>query len=325
MENLPLISVIVPVYKVEQYLDKCISSIVNQTYKNLEIILVNDGSPDNSGAICDDWAEKDGRIKVIHKENGGSGKARNVALDIARGRYIAFVDSDDYISPLMLEHLYGLFAPDVDIVECEFISVSGDHESFSVPSDPAHQEYAACEAMAFHIADNMFRQIIWNKLYRRETIANVRFPVDTRIDDEFWTYRVLANAGKVVHSNCIMYAYRQQPNSVMHQSFSMHRLQAVDAKCQRLELIKEQFPELLSSARINLWGTCVYLGQMSLLHMDKAERTLAFNKLQAVCAQYPLTREDKQGRPFKRYVWAALSDISFIAVCKLRNFLKIGL
>ena len=104
----PLISIIVPVYKVEQYLDRCIASIVNQTYRNLEIILIDDGSPDNSPAICDEWANKDTRIKVIHKENGGQSSARNRGLDIASGKYIGFVDSDDYILPEMYQTLYGL-------------------------------------------------------------------------------------------------------------------------------------------------------------------------------------------------------------------------
>ena len=105
MNNNPKISVIVPVYKVEKYLDKCVESIVNQTYKNLEIILVDDGSPDNCPAMCDEWAEKDERIRVIHKENGGLADARNAGMDIATGDYIGFVDSDDWIEPNMYEVL----------------------------------------------------------------------------------------------------------------------------------------------------------------------------------------------------------------------------
>lgn len=109
MNSQPKISVIVPVYKVENFLDRCVESIVGQTYENLEIILVDDGSPDNCPAMCDKWAEKDGRIKVIHKENGGVSSARNAALDIVSGDYICFVDSDDWIDPGMYEFLYKKF------------------------------------------------------------------------------------------------------------------------------------------------------------------------------------------------------------------------
>ena len=116
----PLISVIVPVYNVEKYLSQCISSIVNQTYQNLEIILIDDGSPDHCPEICDKWEHLDGRITVIHQSNCGGGQARNRALDIARGEFIAFVDSDDYIAPTMYEFLFGLFRDDIDIKDCSW-------------------------------------------------------------------------------------------------------------------------------------------------------------------------------------------------------------
>ena len=324
MKQSELISVIVPVYKVEAYLDRCVQSIVDQTYRNLEIILVDDGSPDNCPTMCDAWAAKDSRIKVVHKENGGSGQARNVALDIAEGQYVGFVDSDDYIAPHMYEHLLHFMTENVDIVECNYKETSDDYMLFDEENNWIHQEYTACDALSYHINDTLFRQIIWNKLYRNQTIDNIRFPVGNRIDDEFWTYRVIANARKLVHTSCNMYAYRQQPESVMHCSFSLHRLQAVDAKCQRLKLLQERFPELLSQARINLWYTCLYMGQMSLLHMRADEQAKVFEKLYVTRKQYPLTNNDKRSLPLKQRVWAILSDVSFATACKLRNCLKIG-
>ena len=118
MTDLPLISVVVPVYRVEKYLDHCIQSIVEQTYSNLEILLVDEGSPDRSGEICDRWAETDCRVRVFHKNNAGAGAARNTALDIARGALIGFVDSDDYLHPNFYSHLYSLMGENVDIAEC---------------------------------------------------------------------------------------------------------------------------------------------------------------------------------------------------------------
>ena len=118
MKKTPLISVIIPVYRVEKYLDRCLRSITEQTYRNLEIILVDDGSPDNSGAICDAWAARDSRIRVIHKENAGAGAARNTGLNVASGDVVSMIDSDDYLEIHMYEHLLSLMTEDVDIAEC---------------------------------------------------------------------------------------------------------------------------------------------------------------------------------------------------------------
>lgn len=320
-----LITVIVPVYNAEQYLDRCVQSIVDQTYSNLEIILVDDGSPDKCGLMCDAWAKKDSRIKVIHKRNGGGGEARNMALDIAQGDFIAFVDSDDYISPYMLTHLYGQMSPDIDIAECNFTSVYNDGETFGYPEPFEYRVYSSQDAMSCHIADKIFRQVIWNKLYRRRVIADIRFPVGTGIDDEFWTYRVLANATKLVHSSYCAYAYRQQPDSVMHLGFGPTRLQALEAKCQRVDFLKEYFPELVKIANVNLWYTSLYIGQMALLHMTRDDRMATFERIRAVREAYPLTWEDIHSLPMKQKIWAVLSYKSFIVVCRLRNALKIGI
>ena len=199
-----LISVIVPIYRVEKYLDNCIRSIVEQTYQNLEIILVDDGSPDRSGEICDEWAAKDCRIRVIHKENGGSGAARNSGLEIARGDLIGIVDSDDYIAPQMYEHLYSLMDGEVDIAECGIVETELDDQRLDDGSKFCASVYSVDEAMLLHIRDERFRQTPPNKLYRSSAVGDSRFPVGTLIDDEFWTYRVIGNARKLVQTSCCM-------------------------------------------------------------------------------------------------------------------------
>ena len=176
--NADKVSVIVPVYRVEPYLDKCVSSIVNQTYKNLEIILVDDGSPDNCPAMCDAWAEKDSRIRVIHQNNQGGGAARNAGLDIASGNLIAFVDSDDYIAPDMYAHLYELMEQGADIAECGYVEVVGDNAVFACGYETC--SYTVQEAMAEHIQDRVFRQLIWNKLYRRQVVDGRHWGMQTR-------------------------------------------------------------------------------------------------------------------------------------------------
>lgn len=320
MENMPLISIIVPVYKVEKYLDKCISSIVGQTYRNLEILLVDDGSPDRSGEICDTWAAKDSRIQVIHQQNAGGGAARNVALDRARGDLIGFIDSDDYMAPDMFEHLCGLLGQGADIAECGYLDVFDDNAVFD--GNSGVRTYTAQEAMAEHLRDRIFRQLIWNKLYRREVIGDIRFPVGTRIDDEFFTYRVLGNAKKLVRSEKVCYAYRQLGSSVMHSMSAQKRLQAVEAKVQRQGYIEKKFPELADLSMKDLWFTCIYQGQLSLREMDKPEAQKTLEYLLNVLQRHPV---DTSSYTAKEKFWLSLAQISLHGVCQLRNILKIGL
>lgn len=285
METLPLISVIVPVYRVEAYLDHCIRSIVEQTYANLEILLVDDGSPDSSGAICDAWAAKDSRIRVFHKANAGAGAARNTALDEATGELIAFVDSDDYLHPNLYTHLYSLMTGGVTLAECEIAETQD--EAFPL-EDGSGAEIRICEteeALRLHIQDTLFRQTPPNKLYRREIIGKIRFPEGNLIDDEFFTYRVLGSAKKLAHSSARMYAYRQQEDSAMHKPFSVKRLQGLDAKLQRLSYLKERFPALVNAAEEDLLMTCLFAMQGSLRWLSGEELETARRKIKDVMAQ----------------------------------------
>lgn len=321
MDKLPLISVIVPVYKVEAYLDKCVSSVAEQTYNNLEIILVDDGSPDNSPAMCDAWAEKDNRVRVIHQKNAGGGAARNAALDIAQGNLIAFVDSDDYIAPDMYMHLFSLLDQGADIAECGHINVTDDAAVFQECGSKA-QKYTVEEAMHLHIQDTAFRQLIWNKLYRREVIGDIRFPEGKKIDDEFFTYQVIGNADTLIRSGRICYAYRQQANSVMHSIGATRRLQAVEAKIHRQAYIESNFPALIALNLKNLWFTCLYQGQLSLREMDKREAKSAIHYLESVLDQHPVEFAECT---IKEKLWFMLASKHFEATCHIRNFLKIGL
>ncbi len=316
----PLISVIVPVYKVEPYLDKCISSIANQTYTNMEIILVDDGSPDNCPAMCDAWAEKDNRIRVIHQKNQGGGAARNAGLDFASGGLIAFVDSDDYIAPDMYARLYELLKAGADIAECSYVEVAGDDAVFACGYET--RSYTAQEAMAENIRDRVFRQLIWNKLYRRQMVDGIRFPTSKKIDDEFFTYRVLGNANTLIHSTKVCYAYRQQPESVMHSMPVSKRIQAVEAKTQRHTYIKNHFPELTDLSARDLWFTCIYQGQLALRALDKAEAEKILAYFENVMEMHPFQME---GCSLKERLWLNMAKSSLAVACRIRNALKIGL
>ena len=316
----PLISVIVPVYKVEPYLDKCISSIANQTYTNMEIILVDDGSPDNCPAMCDAWAEKDSRIRVIHQKNQGGGAARNAGLDFASGGLIAFVDSDDYIAPDMYAHLYELLKAGADIAECSYVEVAGDDAVFACGYET--RSYTAQEAMAENIRDRVFRQLIWNKLYRRQMVDGVRFPTSKKIDDEFFTYRVLGNANTLIHSTKVCYAYRQQPESVMHSMPISKRIQAVEAKTQRHTYIKAHFPELTDLSTRDLWFTCIYQGQLALRELDAGAVRSTMADLTTVLKGTPIPMQTCNA---KEKLWLILARKDIRLACRVRNILKIGL
>ena len=319
MTDLPLISVVVPVYRVEKYLDHCIQSIAEQTYSNLEILLVDDGSPDGSGAICDRWAARDSRIRVFHKQNAGAGAARNTALDAARGEIITFVDSDDYLHPNMFSHLCGLMKDGVEIAECEIGITERDDLAMD---DGTGAEILVCEteeALRLHIQDEVFRQTPPNKLYRRECVGDIRFPEGNLIDDEFFTYKVLGNAKKLAHSSACMYAYRQQSGSAMHKPYSLRRLQGLDAKLQRLGYFEQRFPGLVREAKADLVMTCLGAMQGCLRSLDEEELEIARRKLRGVLEQItPL--DIPEGTSAKRKLLLKAAGKNLEQTAKVLNF-----
>lgn len=214
-----LISVIVPIYNTGKYLNHCIQSILNQTYSNLELILVNDGSTDDSGKICDEWKLKDSRIKVIHQENKGLSEARNIGLDMASGEYIGFVDSDDYIHSRMYEVLYSEIQKNTaDISICQEYAFYEDAEPFEeivksdyriIPEDG--------EQFLYHFFDDYTAPLVcvWNKLYKRECIEGIKFRAGKRAEDCFFMVEVANQIQKVVWVKERMYFCRIREDSIM--------------------------------------------------------------------------------------------------------------
>lgn len=218
----PLISVIVPIYKVEPYLEQCISSITDQTYKNLEIILVDDGSPDNCPAICDSYATKDPRIKTIHKKNGGLSSARNAGLAIATGEYIGYVDSDDFIEPAMYSTLLEMLEkdPKAGVAACRFNLVENgkikDHnstiqikEGTRISGENLIQEGLFCS----------YTVTVWNKLYRKEVIEDIKFVEGRNGEDTIYHYQMCKSLKKkkmdLIYTNsCLLYYRKDNPNSI---------------------------------------------------------------------------------------------------------------
>ncbi|MBR1692596.1 MAG: glycosyltransferase family 2 protein [Lachnospiraceae bacterium] len=241
----PLISVIVPIYNVEAYLKRCVNSIQAQTYSNLEIILVDDGSPDGCGALCDELAKEDRRITVIHKENGGLSDARNKGLDAAGGQYIAFVDSDDYIAPYFIRTLYEqLIGTNSDVALCSYAVVTGE-EAF--PPRPAHTPvtgYSREELLrnlydANH-EDATYFIVAWNKLYRSSLWSEIRFPKGKIHEDEATTYRIFDKCRRGVYVKTPMYGYFTSGSSITRDAFSIRRLEWMDALDDRIAFFREK-------------------------------------------------------------------------------------
>lgn len=326
MENQPLISVIVPIYKVEKYLDRCVGSIVNQTYRNLEIILVDDGSLDNCPKICDDWAQKDHRIKVLHLVNGGAGKARNIGISQASGEWTVLVDGDDYLHNGMIEYLYNLIDSGVDLSECCIVNTFSDEADFSKITDKDEVITSNAEkALDYLIGDRIFRQTPPNKLYKTAIIQSIPFPEGNLIDDEFWTYKVIGECNQLKHSSLKLYAYRQQEGSVMHKSYSVKRLQALDAKNERLQYLQNHYPSLVTKAKIDYLTTCIYQGQMSIMYLHGNEKKEAKTKIKQSFDNIELTKEEKKRVIGSQRLWFALAHLSLFFTCKIKNTLKIGL
>lgn len=320
MSKLPLISVIVPVYRVEKYLDRCLRSITEQTYRNLEIILVDDGSPDGSGAICDAWAEKDSRIRVIHKENAGAGAARNTGLEVASGEIISMIDSDDYLQVHMYEHLMSMMTEDVDLAECDICLTEQDDLAMDDGTGAQTGVYGLEDAMRLHIRDEIFCQTPPNKLYRRSIIGDIRFPEGNLIDDEYFTYRVIGNARKLARSSACMYAYRQQPGSAMHKPFSLKRLQGLEAKQQRLAYLQQNMPSLVYEARFDLFFTAMFVMQSCLRSLKGEELEQARQYVRDLLKQItPLEKNPEASA--KKNLLLKLAQCNFEGVCRMLNLL----
>lgn len=236
------ISIIVPVYNVEKYLSKCIDSILNQSFKDFELILVNDGSTDNSGKICDEYKKNNTNITVIHKKNGGLSSARNTGLSICKGEYIAFIDSDDYIHPKMFEVLYNnliLYAADISICDYERVIEKTENKVEEI-NNIVVKQYDNIEAIErLYTEDNAKFIICCNKLYKRELFNNIKFENGKYHEDEYIIPKILYKCKKVIFNDCKLYYYLIRPGSITGKGFNIHKLDALDAFEERIKFFEE--------------------------------------------------------------------------------------
>lgn len=254
----PKISIIVPVYKVEPYIRKCVDSILAQTLTDFELILVDDGSPDNCGEICDEYASKDSRVVVIHKENGGQATARNAGLDIAKGDYIGFVDSDDWIEPDMYELLYNMCIENkCDIANCTS-TIYFKNKTVKNGTHPLTVQNRK-EAMRTMLEGKLYDEVVWTKLIKCSLLENIRFPVGVIYEDTAFTYKVIHNASRICCIGAPKYHYIKRDESTMDRAIKNLRIDAVLIYEEMYKFIERNYPELQTLVTLKLANSAMVI------------------------------------------------------------------
>lgn len=238
-----LISVIVPVYKVEDYLQRCVDSILNQSYNNLEIILVDDGSPDKCGKICDNYEKCDSRVKVIHRDNGGLSAARNSGLDVMKGKYVTFVDSDDWLDKNAILHMYTiLLRSNTDFSAVGLLPVYDGKEVNSVVYQNSIKFYDRESALETFLFNDQLSPCACGKLWKSELWRELRFPIGKLFEDQYTIYKIIEKSKCCVLSSNQMYFYYKREGSIGHSSFSKRTYDLHYAICEEYEYITKKYP-----------------------------------------------------------------------------------
>lgn len=317
MKKNPLVSVIIPIYDVEIYLAKCIESVLAQTYHSLEVFLVNDGSPDNCGSICDEYAQKDNRIVVIHKKNGGLSDARNVAIDIAKGEYITFVDSDDYISPYYIETLLDLATEsDCDIAVTSLVQFQEGEEIAIQSCNYNKKVFEVNEAINEMFYQGSFDNSAWAKLYHRSLFSSgIRYPIGILYEDLATTYKLFLLANKVAFSNRKTYFYLIRSNSIEGSPFNEKKMKSVLFIIGELEKFKKSNPEFLDPINCRIMSFLLHV----LFETNKGSKSE--KELFLLVKKYRMSVL-KNSRARKKTIIASL--LSFLGISTLRLFYQIS-
>lgn len=237
-----LISIIIPVYNVEKYIEECIKSVINQTYKKLEIILVDDGSTDNSGKICDEYSKKDDRIIVVHKKNGGVSDARNYGIEVAKGKYISFIDSDDYIEKDMYEFLYNLIKNEDAQISCCGKYIVYDNKTELYVKKDVKEVMNSQQAILMLCNFGYMGHSTYAKLYKKELFKEIKYPKIKNGEDIGTTYKVFDNANKIVYDSTPKYYYRQRADSITKQKKTNDEI--INVSKEFMEFVIKKYPEI---------------------------------------------------------------------------------
>lgn len=265
-----LISVVVPIYNVENFLCECIESIINQTYKKLEIILVNDGSTDKSLQICKKYALKDSRIQIVNKNNGGLSSARNAGLKVAKGKYVTFIDSDDYVNIQFIEILYNACVEtNCEIAMCSYIQTSGQHNFYESIKKAGNKILSYREALTPNNSKWDTNIVVaWGKLYKIELWKDISYPVGKFYEDAATTYKLIYATKNIVYIDNMLYYYRIRNGSIMNRKYSLKEWDCFEITYERyLFYLKNNENELAQYTILHYLGDILY-------HYDKCEEMI---------------------------------------------------
>lgn len=287
MKTLPLITVIVPVYNVEKYLEKCVKSIINQDYKSIEILLVDDGSTDSSGTMCDSYALQDSRIKVIHKRNGGLSDARNVAIDVMKGEFVTYIDSDDYIELDYISYLYKLIVENgADVSVCNFKYVNEVGRIINNPSDTGKvSKYTVKEALSLMLEGKELNTSASMKLYKSKLFEDIRYPKGKLYEDVATTYKTFLKSQIIVYGDRALYIYLCRNGSITKQKFTERRLDAIynmEMMCKDIMAVYSELSDKcharLFSQYVSVYGTLKESGNNAQLESELFKKICALRK-----------------------------------------------
>ena len=315
------ISIVVPIYNVEKYLNKCIESIVNQTYSNLEILLIDDGSTDGSKEICDLWEKKDERIKVIHKENGGLSDARNKGIQLCRGKYISFIDSDDFISEYYIEYLFELLIKNGADIACCGLRTVLENMVFAKTKyrkkglDKRSIIFNKKEGLEEMLYSKYYNTSANLKLYKIELFKEILFPKGKIFEDMFTIYKVLVKANKIVYGFEKLYYYLIRETSITGSVDPSKRLVVIDAEHEILNYVKYNMPEVIPAVEFKILESSINsLVKYNLTIKSKKERLEIENLWKDIKKYRVSTILNKKSR--KKYKFLAIT--SFLG----KNILK---
>lgn len=311
INNNDLVTIIVPIYNVEKYLKRCVDSILNQTYDNLEIILVDDGSPDNCGNICEEYATKDKRVKVIHKKNEGVSEARNIAISKSNGNYITFVDSDDVIAKDYVEYLHNLvieFSADISLCSFAKFSTNIKKEDMNENIEIFSSEQAL---------ENLFYQkniltSCWGKLYNKKVFDGLTFPKGINVGEDLATiYKTFANSKKIVVSHSIKYFYFYRQSSAINSKFDVKRVDSLKFASEMVEFAKIKFPKLIMAAYNRLFMEAVFIMIKIPRNKYKREKNMVYNIIKENRKKVILDKNSKM-------VYRFIAFISFFGIVPIK-------